>query len=687
MSRVHVRASLCALLIAALSQHAFAHFVWVVTGGTSSDAPSIQVYFGEAPEPGDPELLSYLEGVELMLLGSSGEPTAVELEQGEAALVGSVELGEGIVFGSRDLGEMERGGSRFALKYHFKSGPHYGSDSWKSTDTKEHLPLDVVPQKAANGDLVVHAFWRGQPLAGAEVVVSHLDAPPEKATTGEDGTFTLASPKPGLLGVRVKHSSEDPSAEIPENHYTTLTFRVPAPSPIRSDWGPEYPLAVSSHGAAFSDGYLYVYGGHAGITHRYSTETTSGRFFRWGPSRFGANDWEELDSDVHVQGMGLVAHRGALYRVGGARPRNAPGEKHDMRSVGSCSVYRPENGEWESFTELPAPRSSFDAVVWNDTLIVTGGWEMRGEGEQPVWSDTTLMLDLNQPDAEWRTVQQPFERRALGCSVVGDKLYVVGGLTQDGDVERFVDVLDLNTLEWSHGPELPGGRMNGFTPAICSFGGDLWASPADGKLYRMSADGTAWDVLGELEHSRFVHRMVPIDERTLAVLGGASMEGNRKSVELIEIRGATALPVVEASAAVEEHAQAQPASSGKQERCPVMRSDFVYEDSNVVSFNGVEVLVCCDSCEKRWNREPEAYLDVAVLPQLKDAELPARKLEQVYCPVYRDRVVSSQDPSAEHDGKTLHFFSRSARDRFVKDPSKYPVDDALFSWSGTEGTH
>ncbi|MEM6676119.1 MAG: hypothetical protein AAF726_24935, partial [Planctomycetota bacterium] len=63
MTRPYLRAILCALLITAFSQQAFAHFVWVVTSPKASDAPSIQVYFGETPKPGDPALLSYIEDV------------------------------------------------------------------------------------------------------------------------------------------------------------------------------------------------------------------------------------------------------------------------------------------------------------------------------------------------------------------------------------------------------------------------------------------------------------------------------------------------------------------------------------------------------------------------------------------------------------------------------------------------
>ena len=43
---------------------------------------------------------------------------------------------------------------------------------------------------------------------------------------------------------------------------------------------PPLTQATSSLGAVELDGYLYVYGGHAGKTHKYNTETVLGTFQR-----------------------------------------------------------------------------------------------------------------------------------------------------------------------------------------------------------------------------------------------------------------------------------------------------------------------------------------------------------------------------------------------------------------------
>jgi hypothetical protein len=88
---------------------------------------------------------------------------------------------------------------------------------------------------------------------------------------------------------------------------------------------PPLPQAVSSFGAAVSDGWLYVYGGHCAKTHNYSTEAVLGTFYRVSLSSPGA--WQKLPDGPPVQGLALVAHGDKIYRIGGMQPRNKPGDK------------------------------------------------------------------------------------------------------------------------------------------------------------------------------------------------------------------------------------------------------------------------------------------------------------------------------------------------------------------------
>src|SRR5262249_12500196 len=173
------------------------------------------------------------------------------------------------------------------------------------------------------------------------------------------------------------------------------------------------------------DGYLYVYGGHVGKTHTYSTQDVQGTFHRL--KLDGGTKWEELPGGPSAQGLNLAAHGGKVDRVGGMQPRNASGEAEDIHSLADCARFDPKTGKWEALPSLPTGRSSHDVVVTGDKLVVVGGWHQRGKGKKFVWHDTVAVLDLAAAKPEWKSIPQPFQRRALERAPVGDKLDLNGG--------------------------------------------------------------------------------------------------------------------------------------------------------------------------------------------------------------------------------------------------------------------
>jgi YHS domain-containing protein len=110
----------------------------------------------------------------------------------------------------------------------------------------------------------------------------------------------------------------------------------------------------------------------------------------------------------------------------------------------------------------------------------------------------------------------------------------------------------------------------------------------------------------------------------------------------------------------------------KQKFCPIMTTDEVDpENSTVVDYKGVKVLLCCDTCVAKFRRDPAAYLDPKFIPGLTGKELPKRGIEQVYCPVYKERKVSAKDPFVTYKGVKVYVFNEVARQRFEKDPARY----------------
>lgn len=308
----------------------------------------------------------------------------------------------------------------------------------------------------------------------------------------------------------------------------SLVLAVPATAADTPAAFPDLPKPVSNFGAVACAGFVYVYGGHSGKVHSYSSDTTLNTFHRIKIA--DPKKWEELPGGKHLQGLALVEHAGKVIRVGGMEPRHKSGDKADIHSTASVQSFDPKTKAWSDLPDLPAPRSSHDAAVVGDTLVVVGGWAMAA-GKTSEWATDTLTLNLADPKAKWVSVKQPFVRRALAAAAHDGKVYAVGGLLEDGGTDHAVNVFDPKAGKWSDAAPLPGDRMNAFTPAVIASGGKLYANPADGKLYRLAAD--KWENVSSVKAARYVHRMVPLPDGKLLVIGGASKDGVRASCEVV----------------------------------------------------------------------------------------------------------------------------------------------------------
>lgn len=296
---------------------------------------------------------------------------------------------------------------------------------------------------------------------------------------------------------------------------------------------PPLTQATSSLGAVELDGYLYVYGGHAGKTHKFNTETVLGTFQRL--KLDGGKEWESLPGGPKVQGMNLVTHGGKIYRIGGLQPKNTPDLPADNVSITDCSCFDPKTNKWVPIVSLPAGRSSHDLVVAGDKLIVVGGWESRGKGNMPLWHGTSLTLDLKSTDAKWESIPQPFQRRALTAASLGNKVYVICGMDENGALISQVDVFDLVTKKWSLAPTLPGDKT-GFSPAANSVKNKIIVSTSEGLLFRLNELGDAWEKVGTSNTKRIVHRLVPFGNNALLVGGAApGGAGNFADLEVVTI--------------------------------------------------------------------------------------------------------------------------------------------------------
>jgi hypothetical protein len=294
------------------------------------------------------------------------------------------------------------------------------------------------------------------------------------------------------------------------------------------------PRAISSFGACALDGWLYVTGGYTRKAHDYYREGQSSDFYRVfleDPERI-----ELLPGGRPIQGATLLAWNDRIVRVAGLEIRNARGEAQDLHSIATVDVFDPATQTWEALPDLPETRSSHDAVIVGDRLVVLGGWQL-GEGgpESATWFEHGWSLDLADGDARWQHVEQPTVTRAHAAAATDTHLLWLGGMGENGRTPREAHVLDLESGEWGSAPRFP---TRGFGAAAVAIDGAFYASGSDTTIYRWQPGQEAWQPEGELLYSRFFHRLVDGGESGLIAVGGASGAHRIRAIERLAPLGA-----------------------------------------------------------------------------------------------------------------------------------------------------
>jgi len=308
------------------------------------------------------------------------------------------------------------------------------------------------------------------------------------------------------------------------------------------------PRAITSFGAATSDGWLYVLGGYHGTPHDYSLEGQADEFYRM--NLLAPADLELLPSPGRAQSVALVAHEGRLWRVGGMRIDNTADEPTDMRSLDRVEVFDPATGTWTAGPSMTVPRSSHMAAVADGRLFAVGGWTLGGDAETGTFLEHLEVLEPSDDAARWRREPMPFARRAFGLAATGEHLVLVGGMTPDGPTNA-VEVLDVDGGTWTSGPDFPGG---GFAAAAVAVGEHVLASGKEGSVWTWRVGEDAWRIVGRHAFPRFFHQLVATADGHVLALGGiGGMDGSGR-IRHVEALDTSALLAAPAPAAADEAA-------------------------------------------------------------------------------------------------------------------------------------
>jgi N-acetylneuraminic acid mutarotase len=279
---------------------------------------------------------------------------------------------------------------------------------------------------------------------------------------------------------------------------------------------------------------VYLFGGHTGQPHQYHSGSQNGVFLRW--NALDEKTLEILPGGQPLQSVALVSHDSHIYRIGGMRARNAEGKEADLESTADFARFDPARCAWESLAPLPAPRSSHDAATLGSQLWVAGGWKLDGASADATWDGAVLVADLSQQKPAWRVATQlPQKRRGLALAGFAGRLYVIGGMDEEGDLSKRVDVYDPKSNVWTPGPDLP---FVGFGVAAVVAQDKLYVSGRDGELHELAGD--RWQRAAAFQFPRYFHRIVGMCDGSLVSVGGTGHGGAVRVIERLELASACA---------------------------------------------------------------------------------------------------------------------------------------------------
>lgn len=253
--RTPLRVAAAMAAVTALAQTADAHFVWVKAEPTPSPAVA-RIYFGEAPEPGEPGLIARIAKTKVW---ADGRP--LEVAKAEDCLDAKLpEPRPAAIDAVCDYGIVTKRGPAFLLRYAARAQVRPEAADSAPPEAVAHPRLIWVAE--AGTKPTVRAVWRGKPVAKATVQLFGDEGEPREVETDEQGRVPV--PDVGRLSLLLKvveegSGSRDCHEYTEVRHYATLTVsRGESPGDpsegsasadamlrhahlARACWGPDFP--------------------------------------------------------------------------------------------------------------------------------------------------------------------------------------------------------------------------------------------------------------------------------------------------------------------------------------------------------------------------------------------------------------------------------------------------------------
>jgi len=122
----------------------------------------------------------------------------------------------------------------------------------------------------------------------------------------------------------------------------------------------------------------------------------------------------------------------------------------------SMSAWATEEPTWQEETPMPTERGWGTACTVRDQIYVIGGYYYSKSSGVSIFNSVEI-YDVK-TDTWSKGKSMPTARHSFAASVVGDKIYIIGGENQSRKSVDAVEIYDTTTDTWSTGESMPTAR-------------------------------------------------------------------------------------------------------------------------------------------------------------------------------------------------------------------------------------
>jgi hypothetical protein len=227
---------------------------------------------------------------------------------------------------------------------------------------------------------------------------------------------------------------------------------------------------------------------------------------------------QEPDAPVAIDHPVVTSHDGEVIL--------ASGYIDGAVSTPRMWAYSPQTKEWRELPEMRTSRGAAAGAVVGDKLYIAGGVNQFGNEYQPY--SFLEIYDFN--SGEWHSgPDMPTARHHFGVAVVDGKLYFAGGRRPRDESLTAFEMFDPGQNRWHRLPPMPYGAG---APGVTAIDGKVIVTGGGNEVLEADNAGTIfkaavaydpkirkWTRLPDMNHARHGHISVAADDRVYVFRG------------------------------------------------------------------------------------------------------------------------------------------------------------------------